>query len=596
MANPTNATFTSTPTPNSIPGYSPPTKISASTPGVSNLGWGVNAATGDILSPYLQPIMDEHKLVDAIHTAGINNSTSITICGESSDAYLQEQTLHVGISGSYAGFSGSLSSSFGLTTGETSTQSLAQYSNVTELYQLTIPAAKFQDLLSTGFKTDLENMDPQDFYALYGAYFISTVIVGGTLSTSIKTQATTNYSNESLSVAASASYKSAIASGKVNVGYEYNDATTDTTYQSTSGLVRVGGTPSFNTDGSFDQISWIQSIPENPTIIGFGASGLIPMWELATNTNRQNDLKNALSPYFVDPLSIVTPLSIKVFNAASPKITQPYIDVMVDAGYKVIGGGALLQQDDNGYVALRSSNVVGASSPNQWNSSAMVINGGNNDANLVSYAIGVYDPDDLLDVRVFSSNDSPSSYNPSAYIAVGDSYVMSGGGATINVNNNLILTASCPDVDGNQWFGQAAEHDRSGAGTITVSAIGVKWKEPANKPKLVTKHLNLTSIFAAIPSQSTGVAGNCVLVGGGAQSSNNQPSQANWLQNSYPLSPTQWYGSSSETNQKAGGATMTTWTIGLQAEWQSTIDGSLKTVPFGPGCLIAPAGYATPTS
>ncbi|HLK56034.1 MAG TPA: MAC/perforin domain-containing protein [Chthonomonadaceae bacterium] len=581
------------------------TSVSSTTAGASNLGWGVNALSGNILSAYLQPIFDQNKLFPAKkpsipQQANLNEQTTLTFTGEYGYDYLVSQSASVGISGHYAGFSGSLHASFGTTQSQEFTENYGTCQYTFQLYQLTIPSSAFQSLLADGFKNDLNTMAPLDFYNKYGPYFTSSVIVGGALNSSIYTVAQTTYSDTSMSVSASAAYNEGIAGGKVNTSYTYTDQTTKTTYTCNSGITVVGGTSKFDANNAFDVTEWEQTIVGNPATISYT---LTPMWQLLPTGQRQTDLINAIDAYFNQPNpNLLSPLTLKTFTATSNVTGTESMGVAVATGYKVLGGGASLQQSSPNNQFLTSSSVVKGAPPNQWNSSAKSMYNATN-ASLTSYAIAVYDPADLLDVEVFDVKGGPTTQDTYSFlytVPVGAGYVMTGGGiATYPSNTNgLIISASYPTSQ-TQWTAAASAHSGAACtGSVDVSVIGIKWQVPAGKPPLVVVQQSITSNMPTeIPSQMVGVAANCAMVGGGANinSGTAPPVNYNSLQNSYPSSATQWTASGHDA-KVACNAVITAYTLGLQVKWQKADGSGFVYLPFGPGCLTPPSGCVVPTS
>jgi hypothetical protein len=565
------------------------TTVDTSTPGLSDLGWGINAATGSLLSAYVQPIVDTSKLSGLVERADLIQTSAYTNAAENGNSYLTNQTLSVGISGGYAGFSGTLSTAFGLTSGGESTDSLATYSQLTQLYQLTIPSSSVQGILTEQFQNDLETMEVPELYKTYGAYFTSTVIVGGMLSSSIQTNQSSQYSGSTMSAAASAAFNEGIANAEVKTEYTYEDTSTKTTYTCSTGLQVIGGTVS-STSAPFDIDAWTNTISANPAVVGYGPQGLTPLWELATRgSQRQTDLKNGLAAYFSAYNGYtLDPLSLKLFNASTDRTTGPETaTVSVDPGYKVLCVGASLLNQDNNNQFLTNCFVVKPSdenpTPNQCNAQGKSVHTATN-ADLTIYAIAVYDPNDLLDVKVFT-NDSGTTHSgyPAASVNIEDGYVMTGGGVstTPDNENGLMLIASQPSSK-TSWYGFAAEHSSGCTGTLTVYAIGVKWKDPTGKPKLQTDITSATSAPSGAPAAAVGVGSNCTLVGGGAWVGGNNSNNI-MLQDSYPDesdAPANWKVQGHDSKTSASNP-ITAYAIGLQV----TSNG--HTVPFGPGCQSA---------
>lgn len=601
--NPSFALDPSTTTPSStasqaVLGYVAPTTIDANTAGMNNLGCGINAATGSYLIGYLEQIVDMDALVNVAQLTTLNRMGSTSIAEQDSYSYLTEQTSETGISGEYAGFAASVETSFGQTQSQESTNSLATYTQMTQLYQLTIPVAERQNILTSGFRDALYNMEPQEFYSKYGPYFTSTVVVGGSLSSSVQTAATENFDQSSLSVNAKASFDDGVASGKVESSYTYTNTTTHTSYQCNTGIVMVGGDLTLPPlpDGAIDVNGWSQTIATDPAVVSW--NDLTPMWELITdNAQRVSDLKGAIDAYFCAPNRyLLAPLTLKPFTASSGYGTGPEsVDVMVDAGYKVLCGGASLAQDGTDNQFLNTSNVVVGDTPNQWTATAKSVHRSTR-ATLTCHAIAVYDPTDLLEIEVFQVTSSGNVNHPQATSAVGAGYVMTGGGASTSPTNSngLMLTASYP-CDQTTWMGMAKDHSSSCTGTITVCAIGIKWRNPSGKPALKMEIASNPSALSNVPTQTVGAGGGCTLVGGGAWD-NYGSGKGNLLQDSYPLYPTTssgapvWSATGHDCND-SDSCILTVYAVGLQVVWTSA-DGTVTKAPFGPGCLTPPAGYS----
>ncbi len=559
--------------------------VDTSTAGLSDLGWGINAATGSILSAYVQPIVDTSKLSGVVERADLIQTTTTSIAGQEGNSYLTNQTASVGISGGYAGFTATLSTSFGLTAGGESTNSLATYSQLTQLYQLTIPSAAIQGILTDQFRTDLETMEVAQFYKTYGAYFTSTVVVGGLLSSSIQTSQSKQNSSESLSVAASAAYSEGIANAKVDTEYTYEDSTTQTTYTCSTGLQVIGGKVT-STSAPFDVDAWTNTISESPAVVGYGSQGLTPMWELVTSgSTRQSDLKNGLAGYFSgNNTYILDPLSIRWFRQDTNYTTGPEkVSVSVDVGYKVLGAGAWLYNQDNHNQFLTNCSLECTSgTPTSCIAEGKSVHNKTN-ATLGMLAIAVYDPDNLLDVKVFSATGDTSSGYPSETVVVAEGYVMTGGGVSTD-NASLLLVASQPSSK-TSWYGLATAHGDSSKGVVTAYAIGVKWTDPTDKPKLA----NAISSYGkntpeGAPTAEVDVSDGSTLVGGGAWVGGSNTYNI-MLQSSYPNVPDsgrpQWVVAGHDC-QTAASNPITAYAIGLQVKTQSS-----KLVPFGPGCQSA---------
>jgi len=210
------------------------------------------------------------------------------------------------------------------------------------------------------------------------------------------------------------------------------------------------------------------------------------------------------------------------------------------------------------------------------------------------FAVAVYDPYDLLEVKVFHST-SDESHAPSATATVTKKYIMVGGGATANCGSKggQMLIESYPSKD-NEWSVKSRDCHIKCKGTITAHAIGIKWRDPTNKPELSTV-ITSDENNEAEASLSQRVAANGALVGGGAKITEYSGEskytkfngrRANMLTSSYPEG-VYWKATSVEARHHRRKAKLTTYAIGLNVKTGDVLR------PFCPGCQYWPAATAT---
>jgi hypothetical protein len=217
--------------------------------------------------------------------------------------------------------------------------------------------------------------------------------------------------------------------------------------------------------------------------------------------------------------------------------------VKVPANFKILCGGASLDQDDKQNQFLTQSNVIDTS---QCSADAQSVHI-NTMAALTAYVYAVYDPEDLLDICVSEQSTSVAACSQNLATQLAPGHVLTGGGVTTTQDERadcFLLTASYPQMvkatqnnesDSNnayQWVAKAQQHSKVSYANITVKAIGIKWKEPIGKPTLKIQILTNSSTRGTNPSACVGVDSDFTLVGGGAL--DDYSSQGNLLQNSYP--------------------------------------------------------------
>jgi len=438
-----------------------------------------------------------------------------------------------------------------------------------EYYSLTLDFRKAK--LDEEFQNNLEKMDAFRFYDMYGAYFISGVTVGGTIMATFTVDQIATFNQEEIESSAMAAFKQRLVDGKIQDAFSC--FINNSEYKCSKGMVVNGGNPNLLNDVS----AWSKSVFQNPCVIDWK---LEPMYELLDSkkyTERKNALMDALKPYFdATSLPANDHLKIDIFTSVSEDC------VVVADGWKLLNGGASSE------LYLTKSDVVGSSddvNPTSWTATATSIckpwkyklgkcdfhrPKKSNKTNC--FAVAVYDPANLLEVMVFVSTSESPSCAPSATATVPEGYIMVGGGATIQCDGKggQMLIESYPSAK-NKWSVKSRNCHIERECTITAHAIGIKWRDPTNKPELISVITYVESPWGSSPSQS--VAANGTLVGGGARVIEYKFDnlRANMLTSSYlkvtHFGPT-WTARSAEAPHCRGKAkvTVTAYAIGLHVK------------------------------
>lgn len=174
---------------------------------------------------------------------------------------------------------------------------------------------------------------------------------------------------------------------------------------------------------------------------------------------------------------------IKVWSAQSAKRAHPSANVCVGQDYKLVCGGVRVNWQGAGNLLTASYPIVSQSS--YGINTAHCWEGKSKDhiipspATLDVYVIGIYDPDDELDIRVWYGQSSPAQH-PSTKIGVGSGFTMICGGAKSNWDidggSGNLLFASYPET-GIHWRAQSKDHGRVDPTTITAYAIGARFRD-----------------------------------------------------------------------------------------------------------------------
>src|ERR1700682_4774918 len=166
-------------------------------------------------------------------------------------------------------------------------------------------------------------------------------------------------------------------------------------------------------------------------------------------------------------------LKVQLFTATSDSVEHPSVEVTVPAKFKIIGGGAF----DN-YLS-GAGNILTASFPKD--NRTWVAAGKDHEvaspADIIAYALAIFDPKNEWDVVINSETSDPSP-NPQAVATLPAGYTMTGGGAFGNWHGaGNLLTASFPTSD-TSWEARSKDHDISDVAAITSFVIGIKHRTP----------------------------------------------------------------------------------------------------------------------
>ena len=541
-------------------------------PGLDKVGGGVNtktaayAAWSSITSflrlPESPDSWDDVKVVSKTYkcprgfrvSVG-NQSADANVIGEGRDTYIKNIKARLHVDGSCGSFSGTFSTSFGMSEDTTEGYSFGTHTFQRQLYSLTLPT-ELDALLDPKFKTDLDSMEPAEFCDTYGTHYTSSVLIGAKASLSMYSQFKKTFTEDTFKADLEAGYNGVVADFKTSGDFSYDSSKSGEDYSSTSSLVLVGG----NT--SKDNIDdWKSTIEDFPQFVDFNteaaSSGLVPMFNLLPDGSaRRTQLETALDDYLNPPLHTL------IFAAASTEAEFPSAIVKVPDKYKILSGGAKVDLPGGGGGDLLTASYP--ISTNQWTATAKdCVQAGT--AIVTAFALAVYDPYDWLDVKVYSRM-SDKSQAPSASVGVppDSDYALTGGGAqTIWDGQGNYLTASYPtkDSSGNPvWFAASKDHLSACSAVMKTYAIGVAWRDKA-KPRIVAEISQNESNPDQHPSVTVGAPGGTVMVGGGAYD-NYRGGAGNLLVQSYPADAETWSATGTDHVDPSRG-TLTVYAIGV---------------------------------
>lgn len=266
-------------------------------------------------------------------------------------------------------------------------------------------------------------------------------------------------------------------------------------------------------------------------------------------------------------------MKLKLFTGdPSEKSMLPEGNIIVPEGWKILGGGALLNYEPG---PGHPGTLLYASYPasiSEWR-----VNGKAHaeacTSSITAYAIAIYDPEDCWDVLheknagLEDNNTNPtredSSPNPQATATLPNDYVLTGGGARIVFPGRGNLIYATYPVSERQWMVKAKQHcEESPNAHAWAYAIGIK--PSAKNPYSIVNDIQTSeSNFSLSPQAVATVLKGYTLSGGGASTFWKQ--HGSLLFKTYPTSTNSWK-SHAKAHCEAENTTIITYAIGIKVQ------------------------------
>jgi hypothetical protein len=273
--------------------------------GVSYLGHGYDVITAkyaDSGSVKHYSILDTDRLLqDGLILQMPNSQSGSTFAsGESAQAYSQQLATSVGVSGSYLFFSGSVKANFSSASLSQSNSSFATLSYDASLYDLYIDQqhAKMSDYLDPAFAKAINDptVDPDTIFDQYGTHVLLSEQMGGRLDYNASANSSYTQQSHDMQADMDASFNALYASANVSVSTSQSTASSSYTQNSST---NINAYPAYGS-GSLDPAAfaaWFQNMQTNPTLCDFSQDPFVPVWQLATDPARQQQIEAAFAAW-----------------------------------------------------------------------------------------------------------------------------------------------------------------------------------------------------------------------------------------------------------------------------------------------------------
>jgi MAC/Perforin domain len=487
--------------------------------------------------------------------------------GESLVEVGQEIAVEAGLKGGYAGVTASVKAKFKRSEQRSEKTHFLMISFTHSGTRLYIEGGEEQiraELIDE-FRNALDTGDPDELIQEYGTHLVRKIIVGGRAEYYVRSSATSRMTSEEFDLAARAKYDSlgGVAGEDADAATGSIEASTKAGTKNTMKIKELEGNESIDTIGgtavsavgiksSKDWNAWAASIAARPAFLGFEEDGLMPIWRLASDKARRTAIQQAYRR------KAAKEFAPEILSMISDVRNHPDARVVVPEGYKLLCGGALDNWKGAGHLLTASY----PESDNTWRASGKDHNH-SDPASISVFALAVYDPDDIWEVKIFPSRPSPKANSPEQEAAVEPGYVMVGGGAWVDFtgDGNMLLASHPVAESKTTWHAQSKDHFNADPAKITAYAVGLKCR--AEGVKLQSAIAIARSNRSLNPQAAAAPPAGYKMVGGGAAISFDGPGVL--LTGSYPTENNQWEGRG-KAHQQSSNGTMTAYCIGLKIE------------------------------
>ncbi|MGI6685556.1 MAG: S-layer homology domain-containing protein [Bacillota bacterium] len=275
--------------------------------GVGYLGKGYDVVTGKFADPSegmkdyvlsISKLLNDQRIYK--NEEDYNNSRYKE--GSSAKSYSQALATSVGVSGGYLYFSGSVKTNFSTSTLTETNRKFATLIYDASKYGVYFDDRNlnFQNYLDSAFKHVINDpqVDPFEIFAMYGTHVVRYVRMGGRLDYNATSNSTYNSETHNFEADVKASFNAGFASAGVHYqtsqtraseSFEQNCETEIFAYPAYGGSHRLEPS-AFN--------AWFNRVQTNPGLADFGKNRpLIPIWKMAVNPMRREQIKAAFERY-----------------------------------------------------------------------------------------------------------------------------------------------------------------------------------------------------------------------------------------------------------------------------------------------------------
>lgn len=228
-----------------------------------------------------------------------SNSTYDEFYGSSLSEYQTSFANNLSIGGRYKLFSASLDVNFEKNESNALAKEFLTIMHFVTTRRYAMPFDTKQ-MVKTDAREFIDTGDPQEVFNRFGTHYIWQAEVGGRVDYNFTFACTNANKDVSLRVAAKVAYNALVASVSVENETKYRTTLNQIEQNGKIKIVVHGGEESAAAKIRQSQtalVDWAETVTNQPTLNRFTDRSLRPIWDLASTTERKNELKAAFERY-----------------------------------------------------------------------------------------------------------------------------------------------------------------------------------------------------------------------------------------------------------------------------------------------------------
>lgn len=227
------------------------------------------------------------------------------VSGQTSRDYLSNLQVKVGVSGGGWGFSGSLKAAYSQERYSSQHYAFATVQSVIRKHGLRVAESvspeQLRAYLTPAAAAAIDNaaLAPIDLLATFGTHVLRGIIVGGRLDFTTSANMSFESQSRSIDVYARASFKALFASASIETQVIDQQSQSEFSATEETHLEVYGGRSEYGqyivNQGQYE--SWVESVNDNAVFMDFESTGLVGIWELASDPARRAAIRSAFDAY-----------------------------------------------------------------------------------------------------------------------------------------------------------------------------------------------------------------------------------------------------------------------------------------------------------